>query len=60
MDADEDTEKADETPLVCVSGGVTEEEVKEFMKQSYGDEAEVRLESSGKKRNLDKGGKVNV
>lgn len=56
-DIDEDREKADEAPLVCVSGGLSEEEVKAFMKESYGDEAEVRLELSGKKRSLEKEGR---
>ena len=49
---DEDEEREDETPLVCVGSNVTEEEAEKFLKQSYGDEAEIRIEGAKKKRSL--------
>jgi len=49
---DEDEEREDETPLVCITSGVSEEEAATFLKESYGESADVRIEGSKNKRAL--------
>ena len=49
----DDKERDDETPLVCInSSDISQEEAESFIKQSYGDKADVRIEDP-KKRSLD-------
>ena len=49
----DDKERDDETPLVCVNASdVSQEEAESFIKQSFGEKADVRIEDP-KKRSLD-------
>ena len=48
-DDGDDKERDDETPLVCVTSEITAEEAESFIKESYGDGADVRIENPNKR-----------
>ncbi|XP_066910630.1 uncharacterized protein KIAA1143 homolog [Clytia hemisphaerica] len=50
-DEGDDKERDDETPLVCVTSDITAEEAESFIKESYGDDADVRIENPNKRGN---------
>ena len=53
----DDEERDDETPLVCISSSnVSQEEAESFIKESYGDKADVRIEDPKKRSHENAGG----
>lgn len=48
-DDDGDIQRADEAPTISIEGNVSVEEVEAFAKDSFGEKAELKIETSSKR-----------